>query len=124
MTRNEIVRRAVVSVLTFMLVSVFAHGAIPSFSAWGATNEGALNEQEEESNEEQEEEYNSPVVGDADSADRFLEYRVGTLWGISLLVGLAASALVWVPTAPKHPARHRRRSHHRRSASRHGSARH
>ena len=124
MARNEIVRRAVVSVLTFVLASVLAHGAIPSFLAWGATNEGALNEQEEESNEEQEEEYNSPAVGDADSGGRLFEDRVGTLWGISLLVGLAASALVWVPTAPKHSAWHRRRSHYRRSASRNGSARH
>ncbi len=43
MSRRRIIRRAGISVLTFVLVSVLAHWMIPSLLAWGV----ASNEQEE-----------------------------------------------------------------------------
>jgi hypothetical protein len=126
MSRRRIIRRAGISVLTFVLVSVLAHWMIPSLLAWGV----ASNEQEEalkqvlkETGREGEEdalkeEHPSRLREHPSIVERF-EEQVGALWGISLLYGLVAGALVWIPTAPKHLARHHRHARHRRSHARH-----
>lgn len=126
MSRRRIIRRAGISVLTFVLVSVLAHWMIPSLLAWGV----ASNEQEEalkqvlkETGREGEEdafkeEHPSRLQEHPSIVERF-EEQVGALWGISLLYGLVAGALVWIPTAPKHLARHHRHARHRRSHARH-----
>jgi hypothetical protein len=136
MSRRRFIRRTRTSVLTFVFVSVLAYLVIPWLWTWSlASNaqEEALQEALRDTErvgaeealkdelltkwEQEEEEFSSSLRSDI---VRKFEGDAG-VWAISVLVGLVAGALTWLPTTPKHLARHHRHGHRHRSHSRHRS---
>jgi len=143
MSRRRFIRRARTSVLTFVFVSVLAYLVIPWLWTWNLTfnaQEDALQQALTDTNrageeealkdellskwEQEEEKFSSSLRSDV---VRKFEDNAG-VWAIAVVVGLVAGALTWLPTTPKHLARHHRHSHrhgHRhRSHSRHRSVIH
>jgi len=136
MSRRRLIRRARTSVLTFVFVSVLAYLVIPWLWTWSlASNalEDALQQAVRDTNRvgeeeavkhellskwEQEEEKSSSSL--RSDIVRRLEDDAGVL-GISVLLGLVGGGLTWLPTTPKHLARHHRHGHRHRSHSRHRS---
>ncbi len=136
MSRRRLIRRARTSVLTFVFVSVLAYLVIPWLWTWSlASNalDDALQQAVRDTNRvgeeevvkhellskwEQEEEKSSSSLR-SDIVRRF-EDDAGVL-GISVLLGLVGGALTWLPTTPKHLARHHRHGHRHRPHSRHRS---
>ena len=136
MSRRRFIRRARTSALTFVFVSVLAYVVIPWLWTWSlASNaqEYALQQALKDTNrgseeealkyellskwEQEEEKFSSSLRSDI---VRKFEDDAG-VWVISVLVGLVAGALTWLPTTPKHLARHHRHGHRHRSHSRHRS---
>src|SRR5262245_66120478 len=130
MTLRQVIRRAAASALTFVLVTIF--------TAWGicvvldvaiyrdeSTKEYRLGTLESFENEEQvstgadNEEPSTSTDSEelSTSTDNNEQVSISGVLAISLLCGLVAGALVWVPTAPKHSSRHHGHSGRRRMRS-------
>jgi hypothetical protein len=130
MSRRQLVRRARVSALTFVLVTVLARLIVPALWSWSLvldTREAALQRalddtgtdgEQEALKEKLWQEWGTNETDQADIVER-LEQQIGTFWMISILLGVAAGGLGWIPTAPKNLAPHHRHRHHRQSRPHH-----